>query len=466
MTTTGNVSCRLARFIAGFPTNRLPPAARHATSRAVLDAIGVMAAASGSSTEVAAFLRLARHGGGGECTLLGLGTGVGVQEAAFGNGALAHALDYEDVFDAAPCHPNAASLPAGLAIAQHLRGVAGSEFLAAAALGCDIACRTSLGAGGTLAARGWYPPPLLSALGAASAVARLLGAGERQVTDSWSLVLLQLGSPGDIGSDGTTSIRATREAFSASAAVTAAMLAADGVRGFADPLGGATGFFRQYAGITAPADVLLEDLGERFFVEELSFKPWPSCRGTHALIELATGFVAGKRLMAGSIDTIEVSVGAPQRRLAEPLPRKQAPATAIDARFSLPFCIALAMVRGHVTLDDFDEASLRDPEILGLARRIEFHFHDDGPGTSATAGGMRIRLVDGTVLDASLAQPSGSPASPVSDEQLIAKFLDCCGRAARPPSARLANEMAQRFLQLDDEPDVGALLATLFPDDV
>jgi 2-methylcitrate dehydratase PrpD len=120
-------------------------------------------------------------------------------------------------------------------------------------------------------------------------------------------------------------------------------------------------------------------------------------------------------------------------------------------------------VRGRVTLDDFNESSLRDPAVLAVARAVNFRFRDDGPGTSATAGEMRITLRDGTRIEGHVRTPSGSPAAPASDAQLLAKFVDGCGRAERPPPKPVTEEVAQRILALDAEPDVGVLLATLFP---
>src|SRR5690606_22427856 len=112
------LSAAICAHVAGQTYERLPAGARHAAKRALLDAVGVMAGASGLAPEIAPFASLARAAGGGPCTLLGYRDGAPPALAALANGAAAHALDFEDVFDRAPCHPNSAAVPAALAIAQ------------------------------------------------------------------------------------------------------------------------------------------------------------------------------------------------------------------------------------------------------------------------------------------------------------------------------------------------------------
>jgi hypothetical protein len=109
----------------------------------------------------------------------------------------------------------------------------------------------------------------------------------RTTRDAMSLMLCQATMPGEIMHSPQTVIRAVREAFPAQAAVIAAQLAKGGVAGFEAPFEGKAGFFQLYADGLFDRGVLLDGLGRKYFGEELSFKPWPACRGTHAFIELA-----------------------------------------------------------------------------------------------------------------------------------------------------------------------------------
>ena len=459
-----SLSDTICRHIAETPVFALSGTTREATGRAILDATGVMLAASGASPDVAPFIALA-EATNGPCSVLGVGTKSSASMAAFANGAMGHALDYEDAFDPAPCHPNAAAMPAAIAMAQQLSAegapVSGAEFVAAIAVGCDLVCRMGLGLRQTMEESGWYPPPILGAFGAAAAAARLARLSPDQVRDALSLILCQATAPGEIKHSEGTVIRAVREAFPAQAAVTSALLARSGVRGFEAPLEGKGGFFRLYVDDKYEPTDLLDGLGERFHIDRLSFKPWPACRGTHAFIELAQQLQGQAKFDWREVEAITLTTGIVQRMLIEPLARKQAPATAIDAKFSLPFTVALALVRGDVTLDDFDTASLRDPDVLSLAARVEAAERKDWGREKASAGAMMIALWDGRKLEAELPDALGSPDRPLSTERLVRKFVGCVGRAQRPVAPEDARTLAGRLLGMHAEADAGAVFAGL-----
>ena len=457
-----HLSARLAAHVAGFPAQRLTPRTLANASRALLDGLGVMMAASGLSEDARPFVELARaQAGPAEASILGTWERVAVGAAAFANGAQAHALDFEDAFDAAPSHPNASLIPAALALAQSQPRISGREFLAAMAIGCDLSCRVALAAGAALERSPWYPPPIFGAIGAVAAAARLLQLDERQVRDAFSLLLCQLACPGEIKHSERTVLRAVREAFPASAAVTSAQLAARGVRGFETPLEGKGGFFSLFAAGEYDASALFAGLGERFYVDELTFKPWPSCRGTHPYIEAAQELRARYGFDAARIRSVQARIGPVQRMLSEPLARKRAPATVIDAKFSIPFTVAAAFVQPEVTLDSFAPATLADPALLALARRVEFDYHERG--ISASGGALEVTLDDGSRLAVDVPEARGGPGRPLDDGRLLGKFVDCAARAAQPLDADAARALVDRVLAIDTAQSFAPALALPHP---
>lgn len=449
---------RIAEHIAGANFDDLPDSTVAATKRALLDAAGVMLGASGISEEITPFIELARGGAASPAaTVLGRGFRTTPELAALANGAMAHALDFEDTFDRAPSHPNAALIPAVLALAEAHGPVSGRDLIAAVAAGCDLSCRIALSLRAPMEAGGWYPPPIIGSLGAAAAAARVLGLSPRRVADCLSLILCQVSCPGEIKHDEATVIRAIREAFPASAAVRAAQLARLGVRGFERPLEGEGGFFRLYVGGEYEPGELLDALGERYWIDQLSFKPWPSCRGTHPYIEAAEHLLRTEEIAGRQIVRIVAGGGEVQRMLFFPLERKRAPVTAIDAKFSIPFTVALALSRRGVTLDSFGDDARSDPEVLHLAALTEYR---DLPGWGrerAASGLLEIHFADGGVLSAQVDDPLGSPVRPISDEQLATKFADCAARAGRPLSAARAEQAAGQINRLERLEDVASL---------
>jgi 2-methylcitrate dehydratase PrpD len=453
------LSMQLARFVTGQSCVRLPAATMHATKRSLLDAIGVISAASVLAEEARPFITLAaRTDGPRESTVLGTGLRVPAPRAALANGALSHALDYEDAFDAAPVHPNASLIPAVLALAESsVEPVPGSELLAAIAVGCEVSCRLGLSLRQPLEQGGWYPPPILGAMGAVAGAARLLRLAPEQLLDAWSLMLLQNSCSGQIIHSADSTIRAVREAFPAQAAVDCVRLALGGVRGFQQPLEGRAGFFAMFAAGHYAAGELQDGLGKRWAIDSLSFKPWPSCRGTHAAIECALRLRRERDLDPSGIRRICVDGGPVQAMLAEPLERKRAPATAIDAKFSLPWTIALALRDGAVTLDSFRHESLSDATLRALAGLVEFRLREDWGRGRATSGGIRIDLTDAEGLECAVDEPLGCPARPLDDASLLAKFEDCMARAALPLPSSQARRLAERILGLEHEGDFRAL---------
>ena len=454
------LSAAICAHVAGQSYERLPASARHAAKRALLDATGVMAAASGLAPETLPFAALARAAGaGGPCTLLGHGDRVQPPLAALANGAAAHALDFEDVFDRAPCHPNSSAIPAALAIAQGYGPVHGRELVTAIAVGCDLVCRIALSLRRRLEDGGWFPPTILGGIGAAAVAARLLALSPEQVRAALSLMLCQLTAPGELKESAQTNLRAVREAFPAQAAVLAAVLARDGIAGFEQPLEGAAAFFRLYADGRYDAADLLDGLGEEFLVEQLSFKPWPACRGTHAYIEIALKLRREHALEWTDIEAVTVETGPVQEMLVVPLARKQAPQTPIDARFSIPFMTALALVRGRVAVDDLQAATLADRDVLALARRVVPAVNPAWGAEHAVRGALTLRLKDGRTLAGRVDAPLGSLAAPIGDAALIDKFVSCWGCAAAPLTPSAAERLARRILEIDTSDDSGACFA-------
>jgi 2-methylcitrate dehydratase PrpD len=374
------------------------------------------------------------------------------------SGAMAHALDYEDAFDGAPLHPNASLVPAVLALSQAHGPVSGRSLLAAVAIGCDVSCRIALCLRQRLDDGGWYPPPILGAFGAVAGAARILHLSPRQLLDAWSMLLLQNSCAGQIKHEPDTVMRAVREAFPAQAAVQVVELASRGVRGFDAPLEGRDGFFRLFAANHYDAQTLFDEIGQRWHIEALSFKPWASCRGTHAAIECA--LQVREEVAWRDIHDIRIEGCEVHRMLAEPLDRKRSPQTAIDAKFSLPFTVAKALIEGRVDLDSFADRALAHPDVLQLARLATFSLRDDWGPERAVSGALQITLLDGRLLRREVPEPRGSPARPMSDAELIAKYVDCAGRAQCPVAPEPAGDLARRILALEAAADAGAALAT------
>lgn len=452
--TIPGVSVQIADHVAAIEFGALPAATVAATRRSLLDTLGVMLGASGLAEEVLPYRRHALDGGPGVSRLIGLSARVAPVAAALANGALAHALDFGDTFDAGPAHPSAAVVPALLALADADDGIDTATLLAAMTAGTDLACRLSVAAPRAYEEGGWYPPPLVGMIAAAAAGARLLRLDGTGVRHAMGLAMLQGSFPGEIKYDSTSPVRAVREGHAARAAVEAVLLARRGARAFAAPLEGKAGFFAVYGG-GPPTARLTEDLGARFLGDQVSLKPWPSCRGTHGYIEAALAL--RPRLGGRSIARIEAVTGPIQEMLIRPQPAKAAPDSAIQAKFSIPFTVAHALVHGEVTLDSFDTVARSEPEVLALAAKVVERRNPDWGRAQAASGALTVTLEDGERLHEEVAVPRGSPERPLSEAEMVAKFVHCAGRAAEPLDTGCAQRLARRILDASPETPAAAL---------
>lgn len=447
------ISQEIAAHFAALAFDALPPATVHATRRALLDALGVMLGASGLGDDALPYRQHAMTVGG-PARLLGFAARSTPSLAALANGALAHALDFGDTFDAGPAHPNAALVPALLALADADSSISFGDFLAAMAAGSDLACRLSLAPARAYEEGGWYPPPLVNLIAGAAACARLIGLDADGIRNAMGLALVQGSFPSEIKYDATSPMRGVREGFVARAAVEAALLANAGATAFAEPLEGKAGFFAVYGG-GPPGEVLLDGLGERFLGDRVSFKPWPACRGTHPYIEAALALRDGLDL--GAIERIEAETGPIQEMLIRPQPVKAAPARAIEAKFSIPYAVAAALIDGEVTLASFLPGRIEDAPTRTLAAKVVEVRNPDWTREHAASGSLTFVLRDGSRPVHRVMQAAGDPDRPIADSALIAKFMDCAAYAAAPLAPGQAAEMAAEILTFRPDSPASAL---------
>ena len=449
-----NESLLLARNITDINYEDIPGPAIDAAKKSFLDALGVTLAASTLGEGCRAFVDLAlAMGGVQESTILGFGSKVPAPMAAFANGSLAHALDFEDVHDSAPVHPNAATVPAALAVAESIGGVSGRRFLTAMVLGSDLVCRLGLAFNENPLESGWYIPPILGAFGATAAAGRLLGLDAERLVDAFSLTLCQATCSAELTQSPHSVVRSVRDAFSAKAGVLSALLAERGVTGFDHPLEGVAGLFSLYSKGNYDPAALTDELGRTFEGANVSFKPWPSCRGTHSYIDAVFQILEANGLDPSETEGIKIVVSPVNKMLCEPQESKRNPATAIDAKFSLPFVLATALLRRGVTLGDFTPQALADQDVLAMARKVMCEVDPEMTLKKSVQGFVQIETKDG-LLSRAVEWPYGHPQNPISQEALVAKFKDCARHAASAiPESRL-HKVVDLIWNLDQVDDV------------
>jgi 2-methylcitrate dehydratase PrpD len=455
MTAVPEISAIIARHVRAAGVSA---AARAVTRRAVVDAIGVTTAASGLGEGCDAFAALAKESGeGGPCSVLGFDFRSSPVMAAFANGAMAHALDFEDTHDATLVHPHAAVVPSALAIAEFAGGVSGREFLDAIAIGADLSCRLALGLTESVEKRGFYFIPMLSAYGAAAAAARLLKLSEAEIVQSVALASCQAVFSDALVAYPPSHLRAVRDGFSARAGVTAALLARRGLQAFDRPIEGPGGLYANYARGKFDALRMLDSLGEVYEGARVSFKPWPSCRGTHAFLEAALSLLRDSSVDPDRVAGIHIKVSPFFAVLCEPPEQKLRPQTAIDAKFSIPFTVAVALTQGDVTLRDFSKDRLADPKLHAMADKVHHVVERSWTLDQSTRGALTLALVDGSSMTREVIDPLGHPRNPMDESAMRRKFEDCLAGARHPLAPAAIRRLAERLDRIEEIADMREL---------
>ncbi|MBI2918897.1 MAG: MmgE/PrpD family protein [Chloroflexi bacterium] len=457
---TAGVTALIAGNIARTTYEDLSPQTVQVTKKSILDCLGAMLAATTLGEGCREIAEIVAQGDGrGESTIIGYGGRAPAPMAAFANGSLTHPLDYDDIDDFSRLHPTGSCLPASFAIAERLGGVDGKRFITALALGNDLVVR--LGSSLQDHNQGWSRPPIIGVFGATAAAAKLLGLDEGQMAGALGMALNQAAGSWE-GHVGAGSVfRGIRDAFSAKGGVMAALMAQKGLIGGKQAFEGKAGLFNLYfRGHYDPAR-LVDRVGERFEGAGLSFKPWPSCRVIHTFADATLRLVREHDIRPEQVKGIKLTVGSDGRSRCLPAEQKRRPQLAIDALFSLPYCVAVAVQRRNLVLGDFSAEALRDPQVLDVAQKVTWKYDKSYNRRLVEAATVEIASNGGQSYSQHVDIAYGHPDNPISDADLQAKFRDCAAYSVKPLSKATVDKVIRTVSDLETAPDVVPLVRLL-----
>lgn len=406
------------RLVAWALTLRLedvPPLARDAARRHLVDAVGCALAGAGSGRVPA--VEVARGlGGPPEATILGgepaTAVGVSAPAAALANGVLMHTLDFDDTHAGGLVHASAPVWPVALAVGEEV-GASGSEVLVAAIAGLETICRLGAAVPHGFHARGLHATSACGVIAAALVAARLYGLPHAQAVDALGISGSQAGGLLEFLNTGS-STKQLHPGFAAQAGIMAARLARAGASGPASVIEGEYGLYGALLG--RPGVDPAVELGERWEVTRITIKPYPACQLLHAALDAAAQLAADRA--APTEVVVEVH---PDAAAIVCGPGKERPRTPYDAKFSLPWSVAAMLIDGEVTVATY--AGISRPDIAELARKVR-HQMVESPGAAADQPGLvRVRYADGTTATGHVARSGGGPDDPGIDQLVLRKAL-------------------------------------------
>jgi 2-methylcitrate dehydratase PrpD len=409
---------KLANYGARDSVGDLPDAALHGAKRALLDWLSALY--PGTRIDPCSQL-LAAHReelGVGRSSLPGNGTTAFPATAAWINGSVSHAVEFDDIFRDAAYHPGCPTIAAAVAVAEHLDSD-GLALLKAIVVGYEISTRIGVAVQPSHY-KYFHTTGTVGCFGAAAAAAALCAPGDARVMQHAlaTAATFASGLQQAFRSDAMT--KALHAGNAASVGVRAAQAAAQGLTGVPDILEGQVGFGNALSQ-NPDWNKAIDGLGERYNVTQVTVKNHGCCGHTFAA---ADAVITLREQGVSAENTASIDVAAYQAALD--ITGNFQPRTAFEAKFSLPYVVAHALIYGSVRIEAFSAERLADPRIRNLMQRVKL---TADPVFTAGFPGMRAARVVITTNDGQRHEHfspyrKGDPEAPLTDDELNAKFVE------------------------------------------
>jgi 2-methylcitrate dehydratase PrpD len=422
---------RFAAYAASVQAAALPPEALHAATRCLVDwfAATIPGGIEPPATLLTeAFVEEIDHG---RAQLVPSGRRATARAAAFINGAASHTIEFDDIYRDAIYHPGVVTVPAALALAQS-RGLSGAALLRAIVAGYEVGTRIGV-AVNPAHYEFWHTTGTVGCFGAAAAAASALGLDAGRTAHA-------IANAGTMAAGLQQAFRADcmgkplHAGHGAEVGVTTALAAERGVTGALDILEGARGF-GQAMSRNVDWEAALATLGTRFHIASMTQKNHAACGHIHAAIDAVLALREKHHLTEESVKRVTARTYGKALEVAGNTEAR----TVFEAKFSLPYCLAAAMVVGSVRVDAFTDERLKDPAIRRLMSRVEMAVEPklDAAFPSQRAAVVEIETSDGRHFSHYAPTRKGDPDSPLSDaelndkaRELIAPLLGAAATAA------------------------------------
>lgn len=363
---------RLAAFCTDEARTRITQVVRAACRNTLLDFCGV--ALAGSTVLPSDVMRRALLPGLGtqvplKASVFGQGTVTWAPVAALLNGASAHSIELDDLHSEASLHPGAIIYPTAMAMAE-ATGCSGERFVHAVVAGYEAAVRVGLWiTPSAFYERGFHPTGVAGVFGATAAAGVTLGLSAKQLSRAFGIASDLSTGLMEFGLSGSWSKR-MHTGWPAQAGCVAALLAAQDFVGSQRIFENPNGIIFAGAGRLEPVAAAVPGPDDLLAIEKTAYKRHACCRFAHTALDILLDFRTTHSLSAEDIEAVTIGLFHDGMFLAVPAAVKVAPATMVDAQFSLQYAAAAMLCRGRASLPEFLDSTIRDPQILAVARRI------------------------------------------------------------------------------------------------
>lgn len=438
----------LAEFAASIHAEDLPQEVLRAASERVLDNISVGVAAADHELVSRIVERYQTLGGTGQlASVWGKNCKNSLLTAVFINALMCHVLESDDVHTKSKAHIGAVVIPVAWALAETL-GRSGKELLAAVVAGYEVEARIAMAFNVKDHRKlGWHVTATAGVFGAAAACGNLMGLDADTMVSCLGLAGAQSFGTWAFLGDGTNS-KILNPARAAVSGCEAAILASAGMTGPEGILEGEDGGLLRMMTNRACPEFLTAGLGTTWEICSVDNKTYPCCRSTHCAIDSVLAIRAQEKIDCDQIEKIVIEtyqIGVQQCAQSE---ASLNPRSDVEARFSTPYCVAAALLRGKITFDEFDPQTIADPKIRELMKRVEVRAESRYTDAYPEHWGCctTIYCEDGTKWEMEVPDASGSVYNPLTVEQAREKAVNMMSSVCSDDAA----DIVDKLLHLDE----------------
>jgi 2-methylcitrate dehydratase PrpD len=319
--------------------------------------------------------------------------------------------------------------------------------------------RIGQAASGQFNIRGFHATSVIGVFAAAAVAGKLLGLTSEQLTMAFGIAGSQAAGLLESEMDGSW-VKRFHPGWASHAGIIAASMAKKGFTGPQTVFEGQFGLFNSHIGDgNYDLERIAEGLGERWELLDVCFKPYACCHYNHAFMDCALYLKQEHGLNLAEITEIECKMHPAQaKEMCEPLEIKRVPRTEYEAKFSLPYCVAVMLAREDGGIEQFTMENVSDPLILELTKKFRCTPYADPAFPKSYPGWVIIRTRDGRTYEKRMAETRGTKANPMSLDELNKKFSSNAVRAVKSERAELISRVIGRFERVSEPRELIELL--------
>jgi 2-methylcitrate dehydratase PrpD len=447
----------IAEFAAGTRDDRIPATAVTLAKRLVLDSLGVTLAGSlePGGRIIADYVEA--QGGAPQCAIAGRALRTSPSLAALANATMAHGLNYDDISVTWLGHPSSVLVPAILALGTQLR-VSGRQAITAYVVGWEVGAAVGRAIRHNVHEAGWHSAGIIGAIASAAACANLMGL---DVSRTRTTLGISASMAAGVYVNRGTDTKPLHVGNAARSGIMAADLADRGFTAAADVFDGPGNLCLTVAGPECDQSTMLHGLGSEWDIVSPggSIKLHACSGASQYCVDALLDLVRETGLSPAQIDHIECHV---PRGVPEILVYAQ-PTTGLEAKFSMQYALAAALLDGRVGITQFTDAAVRRPQARALMAKVGYVHPPDATATTAEIvaepHSVVVHLNDGSVLHRACRFFRGRAENPLTNDELRAKFHDCAAPVLSPAARDRLIEQVDRLDALDNLDSLDAALA-------